>query len=216
MSTQPGGVVADENAIDESGFAIDTNDGAESYLASQAKLLNVKDGFDVLVVNNLIFHDKKVLLVQLADTVKFWGGKIGGPVFRVLKPGEHGLEMILKSAIDKAIPSADDISVAEFSRVAARTQVGLDPSEFRSSKAATALLTAITPGGLKDTAWLRASLFWTVGDEITPALPKGSAVTKAWWASRAEVEALAEDDFFFGLKDDIVQALELRKVYVEG
>jgi hypothetical protein len=217
MSTQPSTTVANEEAVDESGYTVDTNDGAEAYLTSQAGLLNVKDGFDVLVVNNLIFHDKKILLVQLADTVKFWAGKIGGPVFRVLKAGEHGLETILHSAIDKSIPSADDISVAEFSRVAARTQVGLDPSEFRASKAATALLTAITPGGLKDTTWLRASLFWTVGEEIAPVLPKArSAVTKAWWASRAEVEALAEDDFFFGLKDDIVQAFDLRKVYIEA
>lgn len=214
MADRSNSVIANEEAVDdESGYVVDTSDGAEAYLAFQEKLLNIKDGIDVLVINNLIFHDRKVLLVRLQDAIKSWGGRIGGPVFRVIRAGDHGMDVILTSSIDKSIPSADDISVAEFSRVAARTQVGLDPSEFRNSKAATALLTAVTPGGLKDSTWLRASLFWTVGEEIVPKPPQGSVATEAWWATRAEVEKMDEEEFFFGLKDDLVRAFDLRKVY---
>ncbi|PPJ57403.1 hypothetical protein CBER1_01408 [Cercospora berteroae] len=213
MAGRSKSIIANEEAIEENGFTIDTSDGAEAYLAYQARELKLESAIDVLVVNSLIFHDKKILLIRLVDTIKSWGGRIGTPVFRIIKPGDHGLDVILNSSIDKQIPEADDISVAEFSRVAARIQVGLDPSEFRNSKAATALLTAVTPGGLKDTTWLRASLFWTIGEETAPTVPKGSVATEAWWASRAEVEQLNEDDFFFGLKDDIVQAFDLRKVY---
>ncbi|KAF2210988.1 hypothetical protein CERZMDRAFT_91006 [Cercospora zeae-maydis SCOH1-5] len=213
MAGRSNSIRADEEAIDENGFTIDTSDGAEAYLAYQARKLQLQDGIDVLVVNSLIFHDKKILLIRLTDTIKSWGGRVGTPVFRILRPGDHGLDVILNSSIDKPMPEADDISVAEFSRVAARVQVGLDPSEFRSSKAATALLTAVTPVGLKDTTWLRASLFCTVGEETVPTVPKGSVAMEAWWATRAEVDQLGEDEFFFGLKDDIVKAFDLRKVY---
>ncbi|KAM3421778.1 hypothetical protein BST61_g2156 [Cercospora zeina] len=206
MAGRSNSIIADEEAIDENGFTVDTSDGAEAYLAYQARELKLEDGIDVLVVTSLIFHDKKILLIRLADTIKSWGGRVGTPVCRVLQAGDHGLDVILNSSIDKPLPEADDISVAEFSRVAARTQVGLDPT-------ATALLTAVTPVGLKDTTWLRASLFWTVGEDTVPTVPKGSVATEAWWATRAEVEQRNEEEFFFGLKDDIVQAFDLRKVH---
>lgn len=200
-----------DEAIDEAGFAVDTSDGAAEYLAHQAKQMNL-ERFDVLVVCNLIFHEKKILLIRLSDSIKAWSNKVGGPVFRCLSEGDHGLEGFLKSPIDKRIPSADDISVDEYARVSARTQVGLDPSEFRNSKAATALLTAVSPAGkLEDTNWLRAALFWTVAEE-SKLKSDGAVCTEAWWASKEDVEAMPEDDFYFGFKTDILKAFELRKV----
>jgi hypothetical protein len=185
----------------------DISSGAQEYLIFQAKQLGLPR-FDVLVVSSLIFCGKKVLLVRLSKAVKSWKGKVGPPILRVLTDGEHGLEALLRSPIDKAMAEADEVSVEEYSRVATRIQVGLEPRDLRNSKAGTALLTAVSPGGLDDTIWLRASLLWRVGEERAPQVD-GHVCEESWWASEEEVEHRADDDFYFGLKDDILKAFSL-------
>lgn len=195
-----------EDAVD-SGFTADTTDHAEAYLDYHASQLGVQK-LDVLVVCNLIFHEDKVLLIRLTDAVKSWKDKVGVPLFRLLRPGDNGLHGILNSRIDREID--DEISVDEYVRVAARTQVGVDPSRLRSSKSATALLTAVQPKDLNDSVWLRASFLWSV-EETGQVKKDGYVCEDAWWATEKEVGELSEGDFFFGMKDDLKAAFGLRR-----
>ncbi|KAF7191944.1 hypothetical protein HII31_06754 [Pseudocercospora fuligena] len=196
-----------EESVD-SGFTADVTDHAEAYLDYHAHQLGLKK-LDVLVVCNLIFHEDKVLLIKLTDAVKSWKDKIGVPLFRLLRQSEdHGLENLLNSRIDK--PIDDEISVDEYVRVAARTQVGVDPSRLRASKSATALLTAVQPKDLSDSVWLRASFLWSV-EETGNVKKDGYVCSEAWWASEKEIDELGSEDFFMGLKEDLKSAFGLRK-----
>lgn len=134
----------------KSGVVADPRDSSQKYLNDQE--LKFGSPFEAMIVCNLIFHEDHVLLVLLTEDSNSWKDKIGVPMLRLSRTNESGVGRGMKSKVDHVMQ--EDISLEEYTRVAMRTQIGLDPSRLEHSRVASALHTAVSPEGIEESVWV--------------------------------------------------------------
>ena len=191
------------------GLKADISESISTYLRRQGQTLGID--FEGMTIFNFVFHNDRVLLLRLAETVTQGQASCATPLARPLSHA-YSVTTYNRSPIDRVI--TDEVSVYSVARTALQEQTGIESSQMSSSNPG-ALHTpvVINPRQTGDyLPWLYVSIFCErPSSECSPARADGLVATSTFWASEEDVQDMEDEEFYLDIKDDILTAFEVRR-----
>lgn len=170
------------------GLRADIADSVPRYLEQQAQALNVS--FEGMIIFKYVFHNHRLLLLQLANTITSGRGKYTTPLARPLNHAQS-ITANDRSPIDRVV--TNDLSVYSIARTAVLEQTGLDTSQMSSSNpGAIHIPITISQGQADDNShWLSINIMCERSSaENDPARADGLVATSIFWANEHEVQEM--------------------------